>query len=71
MTSIALGVFIIFIIYVMIWSIKNDGAKSIRDQTGLIRMRDPSNAAHKSAGRRGHRRHEAAAPVSAQTNRRH
>lgn len=42
MTSIALGVFIIFIIYVMVWSIRNDGARSIAEQTGFIRMRRPS-----------------------------
>ena len=41
MTSIALGVFIVFIIYVMVWSIRNDDARSIRDQTGFIRMRLP------------------------------
>ncbi|MGD1876718.1 MAG: hypothetical protein ACFB13_04365 [Kiloniellaceae bacterium] len=45
MTSIALGVFIVFIIYVMIWSIRNDGARSIREQTGFIRMRVPAKSA--------------------------
>ena len=61
MTSIALGVFIIFIIYIMIWSIKNDGARSIGEQTGLIRMRDPSTAPRKSGGRSDHRRTSTAA----------
>lgn len=44
MTSIALGVFIVFIVYVMIWSMRNDNAKSIRDQTGYIRMKIPKGA---------------------------
>lgn len=44
MTSIALGVFIVFIVYVVIWSMRNDGAKSLRDQTGIIRMRVPKGA---------------------------
>jgi hypothetical protein len=48
MTSIALGVFIVFILYIMIWSIKNDGVRSIREQTGLIRMRESSFGATKS-----------------------
>lgn len=42
MTSIALAACIVFIIYVMIWSLKNDGARSIDDQTGFLRMRDPA-----------------------------
>jgi len=41
MTAIALAVFIVFIIYVMIWSIRNDGVRSIREQTGYIKMRVP------------------------------
>jgi len=45
MTSIALGIFIVGIIYVMIWSLKNDGARSIGEQTGFIRMRVPSKTA--------------------------
>jgi hypothetical protein len=61
MTSIALGVFITFIIYIMIWSIKNDGARSISEQTGLIRMRDPSTAPRKSGGRSEPRRTSTAA----------
>ena len=42
MTSIALGLFILFMIYIVIWSVKNDQARSISDQTGLIRMREPA-----------------------------
>jgi hypothetical protein len=42
MTSIALGAFVVAIIYVMIWSIKNDGVRSISEQTGFIKMRDLS-----------------------------
>ena len=42
MTSIALGLFILAVIYVAVWSIKNDGRRSIRDQNGIIRMRVPA-----------------------------
>ena len=52
MTSIALVVFISFIVYVMVWSIKNDSARSISEQTGIIRMRDSSTAPRKPGGRR-------------------
>lgn len=55
MTSIALGVFIVFILYVMFWSIRNDRAKSIAEQTGFLRMRDSSGAGRKSTGASGHR----------------
>lgn len=41
MTAIALVIFTCFILYVMIWSIKNENARSTRDQTGIIKMRDP------------------------------
>lgn len=44
MTSIALFIFIAAIIYVMIWSIRNDGVRSIREQTGFVRMRVPPEA---------------------------
>lgn len=67
MVSIALGLFVIFIVYVMIWSIKNDDARSIGDQTGLIRMREPSN---KRPGRLGHRR-QAAASSPVERDQRH
>jgi hypothetical protein len=49
MTAIALAIFIVFILYVMLWSVRNDGAKSIGDQKGLIKMRDPLGRARKSA----------------------
>ena len=42
MTGIALLIFTGFILYVMVWSIKNDGVRSIKDQTGLIKMRELS-----------------------------
>src|SRR4051812_37512338 len=42
MTAIALVIFTGFVLYVMVWSIKNGNARSIKDQTGIIRMRDPS-----------------------------
>jgi len=65
MTSIALGVFIILIIYVMVWSIRNDDARSIRDQTGLIRMRVPAAGPGGRAKRAATMRTTAAAPSRA------
>jgi hypothetical protein len=44
MISIALGLFIVAIVYIAIWSIKNDGVRSIEDQSGFIRMRVPTKA---------------------------
>ena len=41
LVSIALGLFILGIVYVAIWSVKNDAAKTIGDQVGFIRMRLP------------------------------
>ena len=61
MSSFALGAFIIFILYVIIWSIRNDGAASIGEQTGYIRMRDPSRDARKPAGAQ-YRSRQAAPP---------
>src|SRR3546814_968273 len=58
MSSIALGIFILAIIYVVLWSVINDDARSFRDQKGIIRMRIPpvddaqeSNASHSGARR--------------------
>lgn len=59
MVSIALGVFILCIVYVIVWSIMNDKAGAIRNQTGLIRMRLPPGedaVAVPSAARRSPRR---------------
>jgi hypothetical protein len=70
MTSVALGVFIIFILYVMIWSIRNDKVRSIFDQTGLIKMRGPSATPRKSARRFGLRRRQAAKSRSERTRKR-
>lgn len=41
LVSVALGIFIACIIYVVVWSVKNDAAKSIENQDGFIRMRVP------------------------------
>ena len=51
MTAIALAVFTLFIAYVMLWSIKNDNARSIAEQTGWIRMRDPKGTGRKAKGK--------------------
>lgn len=80
MTAIALAIFILAIVYVMVWSIKNDHARSIGDQTGLIKMRNPSRGDRKSADRNsmgrkpagresGGGRQVPAAPLPEQTNR--
>lgn len=45
LVSIALGLFILAVIYVALWSVKNDSAKSIADQVGFIRMRRPKSQA--------------------------
>lgn len=51
MTGIALALFTLFIAYIIIWSFKNDRARSIGDQSGLIRMRDPRHARRKLQGK--------------------
>lgn len=60
LTSIGLGLFILCVIYVAIWSVKNDGAPSIGDQTGFIRMRTPGKPKL-----RGRNRSTRAAPLTA------
>ena len=55
MTAIALVIFVIGILYVMIWSMKNEDARSISDQTGFIRMRKPPATSGK-VSRSGHGR---------------
>lgn len=50
MTAIALALFTLFIAYVMVWSIKNDHLRSIGEQSGWIKMRDPHNRTRKSKG---------------------
>lgn len=57
LTSIGLGVFIACVIYVAIWSVKNDGAMSIEDQVGFIRMRAWKRPAAPAA-----RRHTSTSP---------
>ena len=51
MVSIALGIFILAILYVIFWSMKNDKARSIDEQTGFIRMREPTLKNKETAGR--------------------
>ncbi|GEQ96453.1 hypothetical protein JCM17844_00900 [Iodidimonas gelatinilytica] len=56
--SILLGVF--GILYIVFWLVKNDGAKSIQDQKGLIKMRanperKPLNMAAKHTQKRSHK----------------
>lgn len=54
-TSIALGIFILFIFYVIYWSMKNDKVRTIREQTGFIRMRDTTVGDKKKTGNQGQR----------------
>lgn len=76
MISIALGVFIIFIIYVAIWSVSNDGARSIEEQKGIIRMRVPQKTTPKhgggafSTGTTGRHSHRSSIPTADQPARR-
>lgn len=49
--SIAFGIFILGVIYVAYWSVKNDAAKSIEDQVGFIRMRVPKSPRERAASR--------------------
>src|SRR3546814_6921016 len=58
MSSIALGIFILAIIYVVLWSVINDDARSFRDQKGIIRMRIPpgDDAQERNASPSGARR---------------
>ena len=50
LVSIALGVFILCVIYVAYWSVKNDSAKSIEEQVGFIKMRAPKSSSRRPAG---------------------
>ncbi len=43
MGSLLFGCAILAIYYVFYWSIKNDKAESIADQTGFIRMKPPKS----------------------------
>jgi len=52
LVSIALGLFILAILYVAFWSVKNDAAGTIEDQVGFIRMRLPRRP-KSQAGKRG------------------
>lgn len=51
MVSIALGIFIIIILYIIFWSMKNDKARTIGEQTGFISMREPAAHVQKAADR--------------------
>ena len=42
MVSIAMGVFVLVILYVLFWSVRNDKVDSVEEQRGLINMRDPA-----------------------------
>jgi len=43
MESIPLFLAIVYFLYIVYWSIKNDAARSVRDQSGLLRMRPPAD----------------------------
>lgn len=45
LVSISLGIFILCVIYVAYWSVKNDALGSIEEQVGFIRMRVPKKPA--------------------------
>ncbi len=54
MVSIAMGVFILVILYVIFWTMRNDKVNSIDEQRGLINMRDPAQP-KKDPDKRGRR----------------
>ncbi len=64
MTAIALALFTLFIAYVMVWSIKNDHLRSIGEQSGLIKMRDPHGKKRKAKDKAANTAHAATRQVS-------
>ena len=58
MDSIGIGISIFFVVYLIYWLIKNDGASSIGAQTGLLKMKADDEEAAKMGGAQG-----GAAPV--------
>ena len=53
MVSIALGIFIFGIGYVIFWSVRNDNVSSIEEQNGFIKMPDPASHKRKIAAKLG------------------
>lgn len=52
LVSIALGIFILCVIYAAYWSVKNDAAGSIEEQVGFIKMRLPKSPRVRAAKRK-------------------
>ena len=43
MTGIAFGLALISFVYIIYWSIWNDGVETLGEQKGLLRMKVPTN----------------------------
>ena len=41
MASIAFGLALLSIVYIIFWSVRNDGVKHLGEQKGLLRMKAP------------------------------
>ena len=41
MTSIAFGLALLSIVYIIFWSLRNDDVKDLGEQKGLLRMKAP------------------------------
>ena len=41
MISIAFGLAVFCVIYIILWSVRNDGVKDLGEQKGLLRMKAP------------------------------
>ncbi len=41
MGSVAFGLALFGFVYIIFWSVRNDGVKDLREQKGLLRMKAP------------------------------
>ncbi len=41
MQSVAFGLVVFSIVYIIFWSVRNDGVEDMREQKGLLRMKAP------------------------------
>ena len=41
MAGIAFGLALLSIVYIIFWSVRNDGVKALGEQKGLLRMKAP------------------------------
>ncbi len=48
MDSIYFALTLVVVVWLLVWSLRNDKARSIDDQSGLFAMRSPGNKSRKS-----------------------